>query len=110
MKRCRCKGREEQWDKDLILGFGFYLAFGVEGELLIGGGVGSGERRLNVLSAGGKNELAEFEAEDADTSELAGGLGLSDGSNHGCAYGDGDGVIRIVDGFGDGSFDLLART
>jgi hypothetical protein len=100
---------ESERDEELVLGLGFDLAFGVEGEVLTGGGVGSGERCLDVLGdAGGQDELAEVEVESAGAAEATGGFGLGDGSNHGGAFRNGDGVVGVVDGFGDGGFDLLA--
>ena len=107
----RTGGEEDECegDEEFVLGLGFDLTFGVEGEFLAGGGVGSGERGLDVLGGtGGEDELAEVEVESAGAAEAAGGLGLSDGSDHGGAFGDGDGVVGVVDGFGDGGFDLLA--
>ena len=37
--------------------------------------------------------------------KLAGGFGTGDGADEGGALGNGDGVVGIEDGFGDGGFD-----
>ncbi len=96
-------------DEELVLGLGFDLAFGVEGEFLVGGRVGSGEGCLDVLSrASGKDKLAEVEVKGSGATEHASWFRLRDGSNHSGALRDGDGVVGVVDGLGDGRFNLLA--
>jgi hypothetical protein len=102
------EGEEDEGDEELILRLGLDLAFGVEGELLVGVGVCSGEGGLNGLcDSGGEDELAELEVECTGAAEASGWLGLGDLADHGGADGDGDGVVGVVDGLGYGGFDLL---
>jgi len=103
------EGEEDEGDEELILRLGLDLAFGVEGELLVGVGVCSGEGGLNGLcDSGGEDELAELEVECTGAAEASGWLGLGDLADHGGADGDCDGVVGVVDGLGYGGFDLLA--
>jgi hypothetical protein len=104
------QGEEDEGNDEFVLRLGLDLALGVEGEVLAGGRVGSGEGCLGVLrSSAGKDELAEVEVECSGAAESAGRLGLGDRSDHRGTLWDRDGVVRVVDGFGDGGFDLLAR-
>lgn len=87
---------------------GFDLTFGVHGKLLTNRRVGSGERCLDVSSGfTGDDKLAKVEVERSGAAEAAGGLGLGDRSNHRGTLWNRDGLVRIVDRFGDGGFDLL---
>ena len=88
---------EGERDEELVLRLGFDLAFGVEGELLVGCRVGSCERRLDVLGgAGRENNLAEVEVKGSGATEHASWFGLCDGSYHRGAFGHGDGVVGVV--------------
>ena len=83
VERASGQGEEDEGNDEFVLRLGLDLALGVEGELLVGGRVGSGEGRLDVLrSSAGKDELAEVEVERSGAAESAGRLGLSDRSDH----------------------------
>ena len=85
------------------------MTFRIEGEILAGSGVDSGEGYLDVLGgAGGKDELTEVEVERACSTEATGWLSLCDCSNQSSALGDGDRMVWVINGFGDRGFNLLA--
>jgi hypothetical protein len=91
------------------LRLGFDLAFGVHGKLLTSYKVGSDEGCLDVLSGfTGNNKSAEVEMERPGAAEAVGGFGLGDGSDDRGTLWKRDGVVRVVDRFGDDGFDLLA--
>lgn len=52
--------------------------------------------------------MPEVEVQDTSPAEAARGLGLGDCANQGCAFGHGDAVIGVVDGFGDDCVNGLA--
>ena len=98
---------EEDGQADLVLRFGFGLALGVESD--VAGGVGSGKPGFDGPGFFvGNLKLAKAEGENAGAAELAGGFGAGDGADERGTLGNGDGVIGIEDGFGDGGLDRLA--
>ena len=109
IKRTGSEGEKDEGDEEFVLRLRFYLTFGVHGKLLACIGVSSGEGRLDVLScAGGQDELAKVEVKGPGATEHTGWFGLRDSSNHGGAFGHGDGVVGVIDRFGDRGPDLLA--
>ena len=107
IKRAAGHKGEDDGQGDLVLRFGLGLALGVESD--VAGRVGSGEPGLD--DAGffvGNLKLAKVEGENAGASELAGGLGTGDGADERGTLWNGDGVVRIEDGFGDCGLDCLS--
>jgi len=82
------------------LGLRFYFAFGTEGEIGIGSGVGTAQEGLDaLLFTIRKCQVAKVEAEGASATEAAGGFTSSHDTCQGGTLGDGNGAIRIVDRF-----------
>lgn len=85
---------------DFILGLRSYFAFGTEGEIGIGSGVGTAQGGLDaLLFTIRKCQVAKVEAEGASATEAAGGFTSSHDTCKGGTLGDGNGAIRIVDRF-----------